>query len=65
MKRSKPSDQFLLFTDEFVVGDRITATWDNKYTGQVIAISKRYGLILTVKWDFGAITKLLATSVKK
>jgi hypothetical protein len=63
MKR--PSDQFLLFADGFTVGDRITATWDKRLKGKVIAISKKYSLILEVAWDFGGLTRLLSTSVKK
>jgi hypothetical protein len=61
----KSSDQFLLFADGFTVGDQIYASWNKSYTGKIIAISKKYSLILEVAWDFGGLTRLLSTSVKK
>jgi hypothetical protein len=61
----KSSDQFLLFADGFTVGDTVQANWDKRLKGKIIAISKKYSLILEVAWDFGGLTRLLSTSVKK
>jgi hypothetical protein len=63
MKR--PSDQMLLFAEGFTVGDLVYASWNKNYTGKIIAISKKYSLILEVAWDFGGLTRLLATSVNQ
>jgi hypothetical protein len=61
----KPSDQFLLFQDGVMVGDRVAAAWNSRYTGQIIELVKKFSLIVTVRWDFGSETRLLFSSLKK
>lgn len=59
------SDQFLLFQDGVMVGDRVAAVWNGSYKGKIIELVKKLSLIATVRWDFGAETRLLFSSLKK
>ena len=63
--KHKPSDQCLLFHDGLMIGDQIVAKWNARFKGEVIDLTKKYSLIATIKWDFGATSRLLAEQIRK